>query len=136
MNLPWFRELYENAFQCYVDASSKGKFATECPNPGAGLPSSTSYQFWYQMTTSINAVYVTAKALDETLKHYCGINYSGVCIEYRAANDSNKLLLQNIRNAYVSLSSSYQLSMFNGEAHSGIEIMNYRLGQKYVQVST
>lgn len=136
MHIPWFRELYENAFQCYVDADSKGDFSNECPSPGQGLSNSPLYEFWYQMTTSINAVYVTAKALDETLKHYCGATYSGVCVEYRAANDSNKILLQKIRSATFSLSSSYQFTMYNGEAHTGVEILNYRRGQKYVSVST
>lgn len=135
MNMPWFKELYENAFQCYVDASSKGKFTNECPNPGLGMSNSPLYEFWYQMTTSINAVYVTANALDQTLKHYCGIGYSGVCIEYRVAKDSNKVLLENIRKASFSISSSYQFAMHNGEAVSGIEIMNYRQGQKYTSVS-
>lgn len=135
MHIPWFRELYENAFQCYVDADSKGHFINECLSPGQGLSNSPLYEFWYQMTTSINAVYVTAKALDETLKHYCGATYSGVCVEYRAANDSNKILLQKIRSATFSLSSSYQVTMYNGEAHTGVEILNYRQGRKYVSVS-
>ncbi|KAK3084836.1 hypothetical protein FSP39_019949 [Pinctada imbricata] len=122
-SIPWFREWYQYAHQCYLDVSDKGMYTTECSN--TVITSGSHYEDAWFNSYSINAVYVAAKALDETLKYYCGVGYSGVCVKYRAADDSNKILLQYLHNATVTVDST-PLEMMNGEGLTGYDISAYR----------
>ena len=132
-DIPWFEEWYQYSHQCYLDASNKGTYTTECLN--TPITSGAWYEnAWFNGYT-INAVYTAAKALDETLKYYCGVGYSGVCVKYRAATDSHEIMLQYLRNATINVVSATPFEMMNGEGLTGFDIFTYRQGVGLVQVN-
>jgi hypothetical protein len=55
--------------------------------PGMSYPSS--------VTSAIYGIYAFAFGLHETLKEYCGVNYIGVCGDYRNAADRGERLVEN-----------------------------------------
>jgi hypothetical protein len=57
--------------------------------PGMSYPSSVA--------SAIYGIYAFAFGLHETLKEYCGVNYIGVCGDYRNAADRGERLVEKIK---------------------------------------
>ncbi|XP_052799942.1 uncharacterized protein LOC128231322 [Mya arenaria] len=88
---PWMREWYENFYDCSFN-----------PIPGQtvcgaqNMFADANFELNSDIIAVVYGVIATAQGLHETLKHYCGDNYEGVCGNFMNARDKGESLVQNI----------------------------------------
>lgn len=95
---PWFKELYEHAYSCSLDTSNMRSYQTVCAD--SNLNPITNKLNTNAVTQAVfpvvAAVHAAAYAIDETLKHYCGTGYSGICSNFQTAANKGQVLLQKL----------------------------------------
>ncbi|XP_060080414.1 uncharacterized protein LOC132559805 [Ylistrum balloti] len=131
-NVPGFKEWYQVTFNCYIDAEAKSDYPGECGN--SPITSGPNYENPFQLSYMIDSVYAVSKALDATLKHYCGATYTGVCVQFRADPKAMDMLNHYIQNTSFTGESNSLFQMRHGEGTNGFNILNYRQGSGYVNV--
>ena len=132
--MPFFREWYEVSFNCYIDASSRGIYSEACPD---FRPITDGSQFMETSYTAflMSATYVTAQALDKTLREFCGDaagNYDGICPNFRSNPMVMERLLYHVQNSNYSLNGSDTYIM-EGEGKPNYAFYSYSQG-RYTRV--
>ncbi|CAL1533763.1 unnamed protein product [Lymnaea stagnalis] len=89
---PWFREIYQDLFQCNLPASYK--YQQDC-NQARRLDSNNFKQDIWTLST-INAVYALAEGVHRTLVQKCGAGYSGMCASFIYDDDVQNLTMSNM----------------------------------------
>lgn len=117
---PWFSSWFEVLYNCSLDATSMRTYTTVCDRnrnvgaaPGMSYPSS--------VTSAIYGIYAFAFGLHETLKEYCGVNYIGVCGDYRNAADRGERLVEKIKAITFNVDGKTNIQFKNGEINFPLE---------------
>lgn len=133
---PWFKEYYEELFDCSLDEGPSNSLRSKCPTPYQPIHNSQKYAVGPFNIHYINAVYASALGIDAALKHYCGEGYRGVCQEFRNAPDKTNILLQKIQSSTFKDDTGQQFEFNNREGSADYVVYNYQGKEKgYVQVS-
>ncbi|KAL4223423.1 hypothetical protein ACF0H5_016893 [Mactra antiquata] len=125
---PWMKEWYENYFDCKFDTMDVGE---KCGTENLF----NSFEMNTDVISVIYSVFATAQGLDETLKHYCGDDYVGVCGDFFNARDKGEMLMQKIIGTarYVESDNSYEFIEISGNLP--IKYYNYnRIGTTFISV--
>ncbi|XP_033749036.1 uncharacterized protein LOC117333723 [Pecten maximus] len=131
-NVPGFKEWYQATYNCYIDAEVRGDYPGEC---GSGtITNGPNYENPFQLSYMIDSVYTVAKALDSTLKYYCGASYTGVCVQFRSNTAAMAMLNNYIQNTSFTGESNTLFQIKDGVGTNGFNILNYRQGTGYVNV--
>jgi hypothetical protein len=123
---PWFKEWYEVSYNCSLDASNMRSYKTICADSALNpitnkLTRSEVDPFVFPV---VAGVYAAAYALDETLKHYCGTPYSGICSNFQTAANKGNVLLQKLDEVVFEVESG---RIFRMKDKSGNFVINYLL---------
>jgi hypothetical protein len=73
------------------------------------------------VTSAIYGIYAFAFGLHETLKEYCGVNYIGVCGDYRNAADRGERLVEKIKAITFNVDGKTNIQFKNGEINFPLE---------------
>ncbi|KAL3856574.1 hypothetical protein ACJMK2_011309 [Sinanodonta woodiana] len=130
-DMPFFIEWYQYAHNCYIDAANRGYYITQCTNqPITAGPNFHVDQYAYFVIYAVKAV---VKALDNTVKYFCGSGYTQVCSAFRSNVTAKDVLLANIRNISVNTEDNKLFEIMNGEGMADYVVYNYIQGRGYVQ---
>ncbi|XP_053375883.1 uncharacterized protein LOC123533310 [Mercenaria mercenaria] len=132
--MPFLAEWYQYAFSCYLDASNRGMYTNEC-NPNIPITQAPRYEESSYAPFMIAATYAAARAVDETIRDYCGDgtrNYNGLCWQFRTSADVKEKILEYLRSSEYLLD-GYQFKMKMGEGLSNFEFYSFTAGQ-YVRI--
>lgn len=133
--MPFIAEWYQYAFSCYLDAENRGTYTVEC-NPDLPITSAPRYEESAYSPFMIAATYAAARAIDETIRDFCGDgtrNYNGLCWQFRSSPEVKGRILQYLRSSEFQMN-GYQFKMINGEGKSNFDFYSYT-GGDYVKVS-
>ncbi|KAH3888875.1 hypothetical protein DPMN_012917 [Dreissena polymorpha] len=135
-DMPFLVEWYQYAYSCYLDAQNKGVYTNQC-NPNLPLTQATKYEESAYTPFMITATYAAARAIDATLRVYCGDanrNYNGICWQFR----SNRMVPVNIQD-YLENSTfnldAFPFKMVDGEGKASYSIYSYS-GGLYTKIGT
>ncbi|XP_069135753.1 LOW QUALITY PROTEIN: uncharacterized protein [Argopecten irradians] len=133
-NVPGFKEWYQVTHNCYIDAEVRGDYPVEC---GSGIiTNGPNYEDPYQLSYMIDSVFAVAKALDSTLKEYCGDSYNGVCVAFRSSPDAMAMLNRYLHDTTITREANSMFQISDGAGTNGFNILNYRQGTGYVNVGS
>lgn len=77
---PWFDEYFREAFQCNL--INEHLYSIDCGDvSGVSLLDAGVSQSIMLISSTINAVYASALALDLVLREHCGVQYNGLCAQ-------------------------------------------------------
>ncbi|KAL5016529.1 hypothetical protein ScPMuIL_006118 [Solemya velum] len=130
--ISWFREWYEEAHNCYLDASSTGKYPSRCT--GGQITSGPMYEERYHLSYVVNGVYAIARAIDATLRQHCGNGYNGVCSDFRSSTSVASDFVSNLRNSSFYGENSVNFRMKDGAGTGNYRIYNYQQSGGYQQI--
>lgn len=127
---PWFKELYEHAYSCSLDTSNMRSYQTVCADSNLNpitnkLNSNAVTQAVFPV---VAAVHAAAYAIDETLKHYCGTGYSGICSNFQTAANKGQVLLQKLDEVTFEVESGKIFRMKDKSANFLINYHNFKNG--------
>ncbi|OWF48090.1 uncharacterized protein LOC110453540 [Mizuhopecten yessoensis] len=134
VDVPGFKEWYQNAHNCYIDAEVRGDYPAECGN--GLITNGLKYENPFQLSYMIDSVYAVTKALDETLKYFCGATYTGICVQFRSNPAAMSMLNHYIRNISFTGESNTLFKIQHGQGTNGFNILNYRQGSGYANVGS
>lgn len=127
---PWFKELYEHAYSCSLDTSNMRSYQTVCAD--SNLNPITNKLNTNAVTQAVfpvvAAVHAAAYAIDETLKHYCGTGYSGICSNFQTAANKGQVLLQKLDEVTFEVESGKIFRMKDKSANFLINYHNFKNG--------
>lgn len=127
---PWFKELYEHAYSCSLDASNMRSYQTVCAD--SNLNPITNKLNTIAVTQAVfpvvAAVHAAAYAIDETLKHYCGPGYSGICSNFQTAANKGQVLLQKLDEVTFEVEPGKVFRMKDESANFLIKYHNFKNG--------
>lgn len=125
---PWFTSWYESLHNCTLGTTNQ--YATMCPNQTLPITQNTNFVESPQSLVLMSNVYGMARAIRQTLEHYCGMNYTSVCGQFRTATDRSEVITQYIRQAgyYNSLGQQITTDEFY-KSISTVDINNIINGQ-------
>lgn len=127
---PWFKELYEHAYSCSLDTSNMRSYQTVCAD--SNLNPITNKLNTNAVTQAVfpvmAAVQAAAYAIDETLKHYCGTGYSGICSNFQTAANKGQVLLQKLDEVTFEVESGKIFRMKDKSANFLINYHNFKNG--------
>lgn len=125
---PWFKEWYEERYNCSLDASNMRSYKTVCAdsalNPITNKLSISEVDLF--VFPVVAGVYAAAYALDETLKHYCGTSYSGICSNFQTAANKGNVLLQKLDEVVFEVESGRMFKMKDKSANFVINYLLYK----------
>lgn len=130
--ISWFREWYQEAYNCYLDASFTNKYPIPCT--GGPITSGSRYEERYHLSYVVNGVYAIAKALDATLRTYCGNEYNGICSEFRTSYGVAKEFVSFLSNSSFYGENSINFRMNDGAGTGNYKIYTYQQFGGYEQV--
>ncbi|GAB1608014.1 metabotropic glutamate receptor 3-like [Argonauta hians] len=133
----FFEEYYQDMFEC--DLPGNYKFGSPCSIPYRSVTKDPRFSVDSIVGSTINALYVTVKALDMTLEQLCGSKYSAVCDQFYVKARQPEYLLKNLAEAKVPgsilSSSGFQFSDNRGATSGEYEVMRHD-GKDYRTVGT
>ncbi|KAK3084395.1 hypothetical protein FSP39_012853 [Pinctada imbricata] len=145
MTNPWFNEWYEIAMNCSLDASNMRSFGVVCNDP-VNTPITTKVDVMRAVFPAIFGVYALSTALHETLLHYCGSTYNGICADFMNAADKGKIMLDKIDNTVMNYNGvsfmfkdkmvNFPVSFYNYGGGSFNLIGDYRFSDSRFTLST
>ncbi|XP_052073189.1 uncharacterized protein LOC127711239 isoform X2 [Mytilus californianus] len=130
-DIPGFSEWYEELYNCYIVAENRGKYTNPCGS--SSITAAAEYIPNAFIGNMINSVYLSAHALDKSLKSICGNNYNGVCSAFRSGesvSNSLKSIFNNI-SFVAEISSIFKVEGMEGM--QDFDIFNYQ-GSGFIQI--
>ncbi|XP_061163158.1 uncharacterized protein LOC133172311 isoform X1 [Saccostrea echinata] len=127
---PWFKEWYEETYNCSLDASNMRSYKTVCADSSLNPITNKISKSDVDIAASpvVAGVYAAAYALNETLKHYCGTSYSGICSNFLTAANKGNVLLQKIDELAFEVEAGKIFRMKDKSANFIINYQNFRNG--------
>ncbi|ELU07927.1 hypothetical protein CAPTEDRAFT_209901 [Capitella teleta] len=110
----WFREWYQEAFYCFLDADHPGPYTQKCF--GYPITSATNFRSNDYVISILNSVLSLAQGIHKTLVDICGADYDYVCSESLISEEYKTLLIQNIMSTKFTDESGNQFEFSNKEA--------------------
>ena len=115
---PWFDQWYEQLFSCSLDFTNMRHYTEPCTNADSTpISDSASFESIFWFTNVINSVSLTAHALHETLKVFCGENYNGICPQFWN-KEMGATFLKNFRNITFMDDQDNEIRVMNGQGKS------------------
>lgn len=129
---PWFREIYQDLFQCNLPASYK--YTQDC-NQARRLDGSYFKQDIWTLST-INAVYALAEGVHRTLVQKCGANYNGLCASFIYDDDVQNLTMSNMDAENFTEITNEMFKFLRREADKRYTLKRYVSGQQVVKLGS
>ncbi|KAK6192475.1 hypothetical protein SNE40_003935 [Patella caerulea] len=95
VNNPWFREYFENKYNCQLSSILPTTVKPVCTNSDRSIIDSVFQQDMWVLST-INAVYSLAEGVHRTLMEKCSPDYTTICSKFRTDGDTYLRVMQNM----------------------------------------
>ena len=132
MENPFFAEWYQYAYSCYLDAENKELYTQECV-PSQPISIAPRFERSSYTPFMITATYAVARAVDQAIQDVCGMNYNGICWQFRSHPNIKGLIHEHLQDSNFDLN-GYMFKMINGEGQANYDIYVYSGGYQKVRV--
>ncbi|XP_075558684.1 metabotropic glutamate receptor-like [Dermacentor variabilis] len=122
---PWFREYWEDVFQCSVEPSQQNNTSVACSD-SLRLHESAGYRQGAKIQFVVDAVYALAHALDEASKQLCRGQNESYCEAFRNLDGENLYMNYLLNTTFEDLVGSVVRFDQLGDGLVPYRIYNYR----------